>query len=114
MGRCIAIKSINPLNEDAFILFTIGMCYYIKKRTWFSKDNMTHRISLDEAKIKLVELVHQAIQGEHIIITENNHPVVKLTPCQKKPKRRLGTAKGQVVIKEDFKEIPEDFKAYVP
>lgn len=28
--------------------------------------------------------------------------------------RRLGMAKGQVVIKDDFKEIHEKFKDYIP
>ncbi len=28
--------------------------------------------------------------------------------------RKLGTAKGQVVIKDDFKEIPREFEDYLP
>ena len=74
---------------------------------------MMQHVSLEEAKTKLSELVHQAVNGEQIVIMENNNPIVELTPYQNKSKRRLGTAKGQVAIKEGFKDIPEDFKAYL-
>ena len=45
----------------------------------------------------------------------DDRPALRLTPFRKKKySRRLGTAEGQVVIKEGFKDIPEGFEEYMP
>jgi antitoxin (DNA-binding transcriptional repressor) of toxin-antitoxin stability system len=64
---------------------------------------------------KIAELVQKAIQGNEIIIVMGDKPVATLSPfITKKHARKLGTAKGQITVKNDFKEIPEEFKDYIP
>ncbi len=75
---------------------------------------MAHEINLKDAQLKLPELLQEAIAGEEVIIFQGNTPLVHLVPHKKKSKRIIGTAKGEVKIKEGFKNIPGDFKAYLP
>ena len=76
---------------------------------------MPQEIQLRDAEKNLVELVQKTIQGNEITIVMGDKPVATLSPfIKKKHARRLGTAKGQITIKGDFKEIPEEFKDYIP
>jgi len=76
---------------------------------------MLQEIQLKDAEKNLVELVQKAIQGNEITIVIGDKPVAILSPfITKKHARKLGTAKGQITIKDDFKEIPEEFKDYIP
>ena len=51
--------------------------------------------------------------GEEIIITRDNHPILKLIQVSSQPKRRQrGSAKGQIWMAADFDEPLEDFKEY--
>ena len=76
---------------------------------------MPQEIQLEYAEKNFVELVQKTIQGTEITIVMGDKPVAKLSPfITKKRARKLGTAKGQLTIKDDFKEIPEEFKDYIP
>ncbi len=75
---------------------------------------MTYQINLQEAQTKLTELLQTAIDGEEVVIYQNKQPLVHIFPHKKKFKRKIGTAQGEVIIKEGFKSIPEDFKEYIP
>lgn len=76
---------------------------------------MLQKIKLKDAEKYFRQLVQKSIQGNEIAIMVDNKPVVMLVPFKNKTyTRRLGTAKGQVVIKDDFKEIPEEFEDYIP
>ena len=76
---------------------------------------MPQEIQLKYAEKNFVELVQKAIQGTEITIVEGDKPVATLSPfITKKRARKLGSAKGQIIIKNDFKEIPEEFKDYIP
>ncbi len=61
-------------------------------------------LELKQAKNQLDELLETVMKGEEIIITENNEPVIKLSPLktEKKPPRQLGSAEGKVWIADDF------------
>ncbi len=74
---------------------------------------MTHQINLQNAQEKLPELLQMAINGEEIIILQNKQPLVYFVPHKKKFKRKIGTARGEVTIKDGFKDIPDDFKEYL-
>lgn len=74
---------------------------------------MAYQINLHEAQTKLPELLQEAIDGEEIIIVQNKQPLVHLVPHKKKYKRKIGTAQGEVIIKEGFKELPEGFQEYI-
>jgi prevent-host-death family protein len=72
------------------------------------------QITLESISETLRNLVEAALNGEEVIITKNNKPVIKLTPVSpvKKP-RQPGSAKGLVIISDDFDEPLEDFKDYM-
>ena len=52
-----------------------------------------------------------AINGEEIVITQDDKPVAKISPIPKPLKR--GSAKGKVWMSDDFNEPLEDFKKYM-
>lgn len=73
-------------------------------------------VNLADASKHLPELIAAAIDGEEIIITKDEQPVVKLVPVPSVKKRcpaKAGTAKGLITIADDFDEPLEDFKDYM-
>ncbi len=72
-----------------------------------------HQVNIHEAKTHLSKLIQEAIAGEDVIIAKDNQPVVKLVALHnQKLQRQLGTAKGKMVMKEDFDAPLDDFAAY--
>jgi prevent-host-death family protein len=74
------------------------------------------QINLAEASQQLPELVEAAMNGEEIIITKDEQPVVKLTSVTQQTKRypaKAGSAKGLITMSDDFDEPLEDFKDYM-
>lgn len=68
------------------------------------------QIELSEARLHLAELINEAIDGQEIIITENNLPLLKLVRiAAPKPKRTLGSAEGQIWMAPDFNESYEEW-----
>ncbi len=77
---------------------------------------MTH-LSIDEAQLKLRELVHGLSPGDEVLIVENDQPVARLLPAESKlqqSNRQLGTMRGTVLyMAPDFDAPLEDFKKYM-
>lgn len=72
------------------------------------------QVNLDEAKTHLPDLIEAAINGEEVIITKNDQPVVKLVPVvQVRPRPQFGSAKGLITMSDDFDKPMEDFDDYV-
>jgi prevent-host-death family protein len=72
------------------------------------------QVNIHEAKTNLSKLIQKAISGEDVIIAKGNKPIVKLVLIDnKKPQRKLGTAKGKIELADDFDEPLEDFKEYI-
>jgi len=72
-------------------------------------------VTIHEAKAQLSALIEQSLQGEEVIIARRNRPLVRLVPIGTgwvEP-RELGTARGRVVIADDFDATPEDFAEYL-
>jgi len=69
------------------------------------------QLDIGQAKSNLAELLNLAIQGEEIVITQDNKPVAKISPIKRPLKR--GSAKGKVRISDDFDEPLEDFQEYM-
>ena len=70
---------------------------------------MRATINIHEAKTQLSALVARAEAGEEIVISRANKPVVRLVPVGPEPvQRRLGEARGLVMIGPDFDELPDD------
>lgn len=59
-------------------------------------------MNIHEAKTQFSKLVERAEAGEEIVIARNGAPVARLAPLAERPKRRPGSAQGQVWMAEDF------------
>jgi len=72
------------------------------------------RYNMYEAKTKLSEIVEKARRGEEVILMNRGEPVAKVVPYQAEVrKRRLGFAKGKIVIRRGFDGTPDDFEDYL-
>ncbi len=58
------------------------------------------QLDIAQAKSSLSQLLDLAINGEEIIITQDDKPVAKISPIKRPLKR--GTAKGKVWMSDDF------------
>ena len=74
---------------------------------------MLKQIRLEEAEKNFRELVRRSGQGDEFVIMTDDKPLAKIIPFQKEYTRKLGTAKGKVIIKEGFKKIPDGFEDYI-
>jgi len=72
-------------------------------------------IDIAQALLEISELIEKAADGEEIIITKNNQPLVKLVSLQPLPKRHplFGSDQDLISITDDFDEPLEDFKDYM-
>ncbi len=74
-----------------------------------------HQIELDEVQPNVRHLLEQALQGEEVVITQADQPVLKLVRIAPGASRRKrGTAKGQIHMVPDFDAPLGDFEAYMP
>jgi antitoxin (DNA-binding transcriptional repressor) of toxin-antitoxin stability system len=89
-------------------------------------------IDLKKAKLQLDNLIQIALNGEEVIITENDAPILKLVripstaeaepnflhkkeqqPPPAKQYRQSGSAKGLIFMTDDFDEPLDDFNEYM-
>lgn len=70
-------------------------------------------ITVAEAAQKLSDLIDAALRGEEVVITKDDHSVVKLIPASPIKNRQPGSAKGQVWMSDDFDEPLEEFEEYM-
>ena len=64
-------------------------------------------VNIHEAKARLSEMLAQVEAGETVVIARRNKPIAKLvrtTETPPKEPRRMGTAKGRIVIHSSFSE----------
>ena len=72
------------------------------------------KVNLEEAQTCLSQLFEMALNGEEIYITKDNNISIQLVPhTKKKNKRVFGSAKGLIIMSEDFDEPLQDFKDYM-
>jgi prevent-host-death family protein len=67
--------------------------------------------SIGEAKTQLSKLVHQAEDGEEIVIRRGRKPVVRIvaiTGNEGGVRRVPGRMRGRISMREDFDEWPSD------
>jgi len=68
------------------------------------------QVNIEQAKIDLSTLIKAALDGEEIIIRQNEQSAVKLVPTSiDKPRPQFGSAKGKIEIADNFDELIEDF-----
>jgi len=72
------------------------------------------RVGMHEAKTKLSQLVERARAGEEITITRNGTPVAQLVPVAPMSSFAAlrGKYRGQIVIADDFDELPDDIAEF--
>jgi len=72
------------------------------------------QVNIHQAKTHLSRLIQKAIEGEEVIISKSNKPIVKLTQIFRiSPNRKLGSAKGMIHLSDDFNEPIDDFADYM-
>lgn len=72
------------------------------------------QVTLEQAKISLVDLVEAAVRGEEVFITKDEQQAVQLVPrVLRKRSRIFGSAKGLITMAEDFDAELPDFKDYM-
>jgi prevent-host-death family protein len=75
---------------------------------------MTHRVDIGEAPRRLLDLILAAEQGEKVIITKNNEPIIQLVPIGVlEPRPTFGSARGKVHMSDDFDAPLDDFGEYM-
>ncbi len=72
-----------------------------------------YQVNIHEAKTHFSKLLKKVLDGEEVIIAKGNRPVAKLVSYHPdRPKRKLGSAKGEVWIAPDFDEPLDEFEEY--
>lgn len=73
-----------------------------------------HKVTLEEAKKRLDELINQAANGEEVIITRGDGATFQIIPTPtRKPRPVFGSGRGLLKIADDFDEPLEDFEPYM-
>jgi prevent-host-death family protein len=73
------------------------------------------QVTAEEAKMKLLDLIASAIEGETVLITQEGRQTVQLVPVESVERRpQFGSAKGLITVAEDFDAPLEDFDEYTP
>jgi len=68
----------------------------------------------EEAKIHLAELIDAAMRGERVVIARDDQHAVQLIPVlPTRQSRQAGSAKGLIVMREDFDAPLDDFSEYM-
>ena len=71
------------------------------------------QVDITDAQTQINQLLQSALQGEEVIITRNNQPILKVIQILPIAKRRQrGSAKGRIWLAPDFDAPLEDFKEY--
>ena len=76
-----------------------------------------YQINADEAKSRLPDLIEAALRGETVYIAEDDQHVVQLVPVvmpgsPSTGRPTFGSARGTVVMSDDFDAPLADFDAY--
>ncbi len=70
---------------------------------------MSKIINIHEAKTNFSKLLKRAENGEEIVISKAGHPIAKIISLKNKKNRKFGTAKGKVIIHDNFNApLPDD------
>lgn len=73
-----------------------------------------YEIELEKARGQLERVLQTALDGEEVVIMQNQEAVLKLVPVPRSNgRRKAGSAKGLISMAEDFDEPLEDFKEYM-
>ena len=77
------------------------------------------QVSLEEATMRLPQLVQMARDGEEVVITQQSEPAVRLISLSEptaiaKPRAQFGSGKGSILyMAPDFDAPLEEFQEYM-
>jgi antitoxin (DNA-binding transcriptional repressor) of toxin-antitoxin stability system len=73
------------------------------------------QVTMGEAPLRLPDLVLAAVQGDDVVIAQNDQALVRLVPVvASQPRPRFGSARGKIFMADDFDAPLEDFREYMP
>jgi antitoxin (DNA-binding transcriptional repressor) of toxin-antitoxin stability system len=78
---------------------------------------MATTVTLEEAQIRLAELIEHLAPGDAIVITRENAPVARLMrepPTPRREPRKPGVGKGMITLLVEDEEHLEGFAEYMP
>lgn len=67
--------------------------------------------NIHDAKTHLSRLLERVEAGEEIVIARAGKPLAMLVPWRGGRRRRLGLFAGEIVIGDDFDELPAELQA---
>lgn len=71
-------------------------------------------IDVKNAKERLAELADEASRGEDVVLTRNGEPVARIVPIRPAKRARcFGSARGKVVVHQDFDAPLDQFREYI-
>jgi prevent-host-death family protein len=73
------------------------------------------RVPISQARNRFPDILDRIAIGEGVVITDKGEPVAKLVPipatAKKRRKRRLGSAKGEFTVPDDFNDpLPKEIE----
>jgi len=71
-------------------------------------------IGIDEAGLKLKDIIAHLGPDDEVVITQNSLPIARLIAPAKTAQPKFGGCKGMLTIVHDDDEHLEDFKEYMP
>ena len=73
-----------------------------------------YQVTLDKAQTRLLDLVAAVFKGEKVFILTDDQKAVQLIPVEPPVRHpRFGSAKGLVMMADDFDAPLEDFEEYM-
>ncbi len=76
---------------------------------------MTYQVDITEASRRFLDLIQAAEQGEEVIITRNQQPLIQLVSLHQQANQpQFGSARGLITIADDFDDPLDDFREYMP
>ena len=71
------------------------------------------QVNVEEAKVRLLDLINAVLRGETVVILKAPQEAVQLVPALPVARRQFGSAKGLVIMAEDFDAPLPDFNEYM-
>jgi antitoxin (DNA-binding transcriptional repressor) of toxin-antitoxin stability system len=69
-------------------------------------------LDVAQAQVRLSELIHDANEGEEIVIADEDGTAVRLVPVEPQARPRFGSARGLFTMSDDFDAPLDDFAPY--
>ena len=68
-------------------------------------------VNIHEAKTHFSKIINQTLNGEEVVVSRGNRPLVKLIPYHEEPGlRKGGQLKGILKVADDFDDpLPDDY-----